>query len=432
MVALVLMLTSVNMEALAVDREARRSFLTVVFETNGGSKVESQSVMIGTYVEKPEDPEKEGYLFEGWFADEELTDEWDFENDYVDYDKANAASEIILYAKWTMEEIEDIAIDGAAPTLASSYSANNRAGTFAGVTVTHPTLTVDNFSSVKVFYTDNGSDPVVTTVGGVAQPGSADTKELEGTSYYSGMGAGRPAAEWKIVNAVCGKTYKVMVTSLSGANKSAIASHIYRPNTPSTNDASGAWKTGYLTHLEFDYQEGSTIYYTMGLAPVEEDGTVSTQSIAAIPDPTTSSSVYDPETGIALMEGRSETQAVVVKAMAAVEGYTTRVVSYYYYNDDDITMLTEAKGKSEEEQLEIINKVMDSMTLTELCQMTGGATSQSLTALNAGAEGRTWGIPRLGIPQNMLSDGPAGLRHKKNSTALMSWAGLASTWDVDA
>lgn len=431
-VAIIVMFTSVNMEALAVNRVAR-SFLTVMFESNGGSAVESQSVMIGNYIEKPEDPTREGYLFDGWFEDEELTDEWDFESDSVDYDKVNPQVDgIILYAKWVAEEIEDIAIDEAAPTLTSTSSANNRAGTFAGVTVTHPSLTVDNFSSVKVFYTDNGSDPVVTTVGGVAQPGSADTKELEGTSYYSGWGAGRPAAEWKIVDAVCGETYKVIVTSLSGANRSGIASHIHRPERPKTNDTSGAWKSGYLTHLVFDYEQGSTIYYTMGLAPVEEDGTVSADSIANIPNPTTDSSIYNPETGILLMEGRSETQAVVVKAIAAVEGYTTDVSSYYYYEKDDITMLTEAKGKSEEEQLEVIEKVMDSMTLTELCQMTGGATSQDLTPLNSGAEGRTWGISRLGIPQNMLSDGPAGLRQKKSSTALMSWAGLASTWDVDA
>ena len=160
-----------------------RSFLTVMFESNGGSAVESQSVMIGNYIEKPEDPTREGYLFDGWFEDEELTDEWDFESDSVDYDKVNPQADgIILYAKWVAEEIEDIAIDEAAPTLTSTSSANNRAGTFAGVTVTHPSLTVDNFSGVKVFYTDNGSDPVVTTVGGVAanrdQPIQKNWKEL--------------------------------------------------------------------------------------------------------------------------------------------------------------------------------------------------------------------------------------------------------------
>ena len=91
-VAIIVMLTSVNMEALAVNRVAR-SFLTVIFESNGGSAVESKSVMIGNYVEKPEDPTREGYLFDGWFEDEELTDEWDFENDSVDYDK--------VIPKWT-------------------------------------------------------------------------------------------------------------------------------------------------------------------------------------------------------------------------------------------------------------------------------------------------------------------------------------------
>lgn len=430
-VAMVMVLSSVNLEVLAESRVSRRSFLTVIFESNGGSEVESQSVMIGNFIEKPTDPTRDGCTFDGWFVDEELTDEWDFETDVVDYDKVNPELDgIVLYAKWA---VNDIDIDATAPTLTSTSANNNRAGTFAGVTVTHPSLTRDNLSNVKVFYTDDGSDPVVTTVGGVAAPGSSATKELEGTAYYAGfMSTSTPAAEWKIVDAVCGKNYKVVVTSMSGANRSEISSHIHRPVTPTTNDASGAWKTGYLENLMLNYEEGSTIYYTMGLAPVEDDGTVSEESIAAIPDPTASSDVYDPETGIPLMDGRSETQAVVVKAMAAVEGYTTEVASFYYYNDDDITMLTEAKGKSEDEQLEIIDKVIDSMTLTELCQMTGGATSQDLIPLNSGAEGRTWGIPRLGIPQNMLSDGPAGLRHKKLSTALMSWAGLASTWDVDA
>ena len=426
-VALVMVFTSVNMEAFAEGRIARRSFLMVIFESNGGSEVESQSVMIGNFVERPEDPTREGCTFDGWYVDEELTDEWDFETDVVDYDEVNPEVDgIVLYAKWAVEDIE---IDGAAPTLTSTDENNNRAGTFAGVTVTHPSLTRDNLSNVKVFYTENGTDPVVTTVGGVAAPGNGDTKELEGTAYYAGfMTMSTPAAEWKIVDAVCGTTYKVVVTSMSGANRSEIATHIHRPVTPTTNEPSGAWKTGYLENLMLNYEEGSTIYYTMGLAPVEEDGTVSEENIAAVADPTSDSDVYDPETGIPLMDGRSETQAVVVKAIATVEGYTTDVASFYYYNDDDITMLTEAKGQSEEEQLEIIEKVMDSMTLTELCQMTGGATSQDLIPLNSGAEGRTWGIPRLGIPQNMLSDGPAGLRHKKLSTALMSWAGLASTW----
>lgn len=431
-IAVIMVLSSVNMEVLAQAAKAPRSFLRVVFESNGGSEVEEQSAMIGNLVEKPKDPTKDGCIFDGWFADLALTDEWDFEKDVIDYDQVNPELDaIVLYAKWVVNDIE---IDAAAPILTSTSANNNRAGTFAGVTVTHSALTRDNLSSVKVFYTENGSDPVVATVDGIAAPGSADTKELEGTAYYAGMmNNSTPAAEWKIVDAVCGKNYKVVVTSLSGMNQSEVASHIHRPVTPTTNCPSGAWKTGYLTNLVMNYEEGSIIHYTMGLAPVETDGTVAAENIANIPDPTTESAIYDPVAGIPLMDGRSETQAVVVKTIAAVEGYVTDVSSFYYYNQDDITMLTEARGKSEEEQLEIIDKVIDSMTLEELTSMTGGGTSQKeLIPLNSGAEGRTWGIPRLGIPQNMLSDGPAGLRQKKLSTALMSWAGLASTWDVDA
>ncbi len=434
-VAVILTLSAVYLEGTTgvVTVEAR-SFITVKFESNGGSAVADQSHMIGETITEPEAPTKDGAVFIGWFKEAALVNKWDFAKDVLNYSEGESADTIILYAGW---ETDDIEITPDEPTLASTTAANNRAGTFAGMTVTHTDLTRDNLYKIKVFYTEDGSDPSVKTgEDGMAAPDSDATKELAGHPYYAGfMNRSEPAAEWKIRDAVCGKTYKVLVTSLSGKNRSAVATRIHTPDAPITNSVSGAWKTGYLKNVFFDnYQKGSDVYYTMGLAPVGEDGTVSAEDMAKIPDPTTESSKYNPETGIALMDGRSETQAVVVKAIAAVTGYTTAVSSYYYYNQDNLTMLTEiTDDMNEEEKLEIINKVIDSMTLYELTQMTGGGTSQKdWYALNIGAEGRTWGVPRLGIPQNMLSDGPAGLRHKKLSTVMMSWAGLASTWDVDA
>ncbi len=399
--------------------EGTRVSWTVNFQANDGSATAEQSVLDADFVVRPANPARSGYTFDGWYADAEFAVLWNFAKDTV-------TQNTTLYAKW----VSDLTINTAAPTLASTTSANNKAGTFAGVTVTHASLTAANSDRVKVFYTDDGSDPVIETASGIAAPGSAATKELAGHAYIN-SGTTR-SMEWKIRDAVCGKMYKAIVTSLSGANKSAIREWIHRPPTPQTKFDSGAWKTDYLTHLIIhNYEVGSTIYYTMGLAPVAADGTVATASINEIPSPTTSSAVYNPATGILLMDGRSDTQAVVVRAIAGVEGYTTAVASFYYYNQDNLTMLTEARGKSEADQLVIINKVIDSMTLTELTQMTGGASSNANT-LNTGAEGRAWGIPRLGIPQNMLSDGPAGLRHKRLSTANICWAGLASTWDVKA
>ena len=403
--------------------EGIREIWTLTFQSNGGSAVSNQSVVNGLLAVRPADPTRTNYTFNGWFADPELTVAWDFGTDTVT--KATA-----LYARWILNTGGDITIGAAAPTLASSTTNVFKAGTFAGLTVTHTTLTAANASRVKVFYTDDGSDPVVVAVNSTAAPGSAATKELR-VHYYVNSGTTQ-SVEWKIRDAVAGKTYRVVVTSLSGANKSAIASWIHRPPTPASKFDSGAWKTGYLTHaIVHNYEVGSTIHYTMGLAPVAADGTVTTANINAVPNPTTSSEVYNPATGAPIIAGRSATQAVVVKFIAAVPGFTTGVASYYYYNQDNLVMLTDARGKSEAEQLVIINQVIDSMTQTELTQMTGGISSNVQT-LNTGAEGRGTGVARLGIPQTMLSDGPAGLRHKKLSTANMCWAGLASTWDVEA
>lgn len=41
---------------------------TVIFESNGGSVGEKQTVADGQKVSRPEDPTKEGFVFEGWYT----------------------------------------------------------------------------------------------------------------------------------------------------------------------------------------------------------------------------------------------------------------------------------------------------------------------------------------------------------------------------
>lgn len=72
--------------------EPGKETFTVTFESNGGSAVEDQTVLEGDKVERPEDPTKEGYTFGGWYVDEELTTEYDFDVAVVE--------DITLYAKW--------------------------------------------------------------------------------------------------------------------------------------------------------------------------------------------------------------------------------------------------------------------------------------------------------------------------------------------
>ena len=66
---------------------------TVSFVTNGGTDVEPITVYYGAIIAPPE-TNLAGYTLAGWFTDEELTIEWNFDTDAVTED-------MTLYAKWT-------------------------------------------------------------------------------------------------------------------------------------------------------------------------------------------------------------------------------------------------------------------------------------------------------------------------------------------
>lgn len=66
---------------------------SVHFESNGGSVVEDQTVRYGEKIVKPEDPVREGYIFDAWYQDIDKTVKWDFENDTV-------SSNMTLFAGW--------------------------------------------------------------------------------------------------------------------------------------------------------------------------------------------------------------------------------------------------------------------------------------------------------------------------------------------
>ncbi|MDO4562242.1 MAG: stalk domain-containing protein [Clostridia bacterium] len=69
---------------------------TVSFETNGGSKVSSQSVTRNTVMKEPTAPTKENFDFDGWYSDKELKTKYDF--------SAKVTKSFTLYAKWTEKD----------------------------------------------------------------------------------------------------------------------------------------------------------------------------------------------------------------------------------------------------------------------------------------------------------------------------------------
>ena len=69
----------------------------VTFDSRGGTDVPSQDAMYADYVVEPEPPPREGYVFTGWYQDENCNYEWDMEVNQV-------SQSVTLYAGW--EKIE--------------------------------------------------------------------------------------------------------------------------------------------------------------------------------------------------------------------------------------------------------------------------------------------------------------------------------------
>ncbi len=95
--------TNVNGLSVVLKGPAPEKY-TVTFESNGGSKVEAQEVSEGDKAVKPAtDPAKDGYTFDGWYADKDLKTAFDF--------SAVIKADTTVYAKWTEDKKDDAKAD---------------------------------------------------------------------------------------------------------------------------------------------------------------------------------------------------------------------------------------------------------------------------------------------------------------------------------
>ncbi|MDE7245652.1 MAG: S-layer homology domain-containing protein, partial [Oscillospiraceae bacterium] len=69
------------------------------FDTNGGSKVNSQTVKKNGLVKEPVNPVREDYIFLGWYTDSKLTKPYDFDT--------RVKEGMTLYAKWEKVSEDD-------------------------------------------------------------------------------------------------------------------------------------------------------------------------------------------------------------------------------------------------------------------------------------------------------------------------------------
>ena len=97
MLCLVFVLTGCNNTS---DRDSNNTgtYYTVLFDSQGGSSVDSQQVLEGNPIKTPDVPKRENYSFIGWYKSiENNAEEWRFSTDRVNQD-------MTLYAKWQSTE----------------------------------------------------------------------------------------------------------------------------------------------------------------------------------------------------------------------------------------------------------------------------------------------------------------------------------------
>ena len=70
---------------------------TVRFDTGEGSAVADQTIDEGGKAAKPADPEREGYTFDGWYADADGMQPFDFDSAIT--------SDVTVYAKWNKKDV---------------------------------------------------------------------------------------------------------------------------------------------------------------------------------------------------------------------------------------------------------------------------------------------------------------------------------------
>ena len=76
---------------------------TVTFDTTGGSTVDKMTIEENSSITEPTAPTKEGYTFDGWYTDKELSSKYDFAE--------KVSGNITLYAKWNEQKSDDTKTD---------------------------------------------------------------------------------------------------------------------------------------------------------------------------------------------------------------------------------------------------------------------------------------------------------------------------------
>ena len=135
----------------------RHVYAEVAFKTNGGSAVESVFVQKGGSVEMPAAPEKEGYVFAGWYKDEALTESFDF--------TAAVEESVTLYAKWSLAGDLSVTVTSSDydPTTKSIITPNDT------ITLTGIVTGEKEIEKIDITYSSYYHENAAASVNGISQ-----------------------------------------------------------------------------------------------------------------------------------------------------------------------------------------------------------------------------------------------------------------------
>ena len=139
--------SNITLKAKWIDNSSQEEYVTVTFNSNGGSNVDSQTLEKGNLIQSVSDLTKEGYTFDGWYNGEE---KWNFESDVV-------LTDITLDAKWNPNAYKiTLDLDGGTGVTETTIEVKY------GDVITLPKPTKEDFSFIGWYYESKRIDNTIT------------------------------------------------------------------------------------------------------------------------------------------------------------------------------------------------------------------------------------------------------------------------------
>lgn len=181
---------------------------TIKFDTNGGTDTENKTVVKNNKATSPTAPTRDGYIFDGWYTDKELTQKYDFET--------KVTSNLTLYAKWLEEKWEnpfkDISdTDWFYEDAVYVYSNGLMVGT--STTAFSPDATTTRGMVVTILYRLEGS-PAVSS--------SCPFGDVDSNAYY------KDAITWAVSNGIAGGYSSDLFGPNDNITREQLATLLYR------------------------------------------------------------------------------------------------------------------------------------------------------------------------------------------------------------